>query len=415
MDIVAREAAHIIPQFIGKVRDASIGLEGFVVVDSTVNEHSCGGVRMFDNVSQDQLKALARGMTLKYGFSGMEQGGAKAGVVIDPEAPRELKQRLLSRFGKIISPLLRSNYYIPGPDMNVDHSDIDVMMGSAGVSVPAPRRNKGKKGGLYTAIGVMVAIEACGAVDMIDLEGVTVAIQGLGSVGSALAFLLARKKGCKVVAASTTHGAIYDRQGLDVDELVSLRERHGNAAVEYYRRAERIPNDELLTLDVDVLAPCAGQYAITGENVADVKARYVCPGANNPVTADAEVEFFRRGVVSIPYFAANCGGVLGNKIEVLGVGTDYVEEAIRRKNATRLRQLITLSRERRQPMMQIAEEYAIRRFAATKVAAEERKAGSFVKSAGLKMFRNGLLPEKMLRLLGPAYVERTMLTDPPLA
>jgi len=288
------------------------------------------------------------------------------------------------------------------------------MVKGAGLRVPTPRRSKGKKSGFYTALGVMVAIEASLAVDKIDPAEVTVAIEGFGAVGASLAFLLDQKKRSRVVAVSTTKGALFDPHGLDVPELVRLREKYGNRSVEEYQGAERISNEDLLTLEVNVLAPCAGQYTITEKNVDRIKAQYICPGANNPVTADAENTLAVRGVVSIPYFTANCGGVLGNKMEILDVHDTFIETAIRAKNRSRIEQLIRLARHRKQPMYSIAEQYALERFQRMQKGMEALTMKDRLHRVGLKIFNAGIIPSAVNRMLGPTYLRRTMLSDPPI-
>lgn len=228
------EFAQYTPQFVATIEDRSIGLLGYVIVDTTVDGRSCGGLRLFDDVSVDQLKALAHGMTLKYGFTGMAMGGAKAGIVADAETPADQKNRLICRFGEMISPLLRSQYYISGPDMSISHSDIHTMMASAGMSVPRPRRDKGHKSGFFTALGVMVAMEAAAESMGKNLSGVSIAIEGFGSVGSSLAWLMATKKRARVVAVSTIHGAVFDPNGLDVDLLLRFKKEAGNRVVSVY-------------------------------------------------------------------------------------------------------------------------------------------------------------------------------------
>ena len=197
------------PQFVAEVTDSSQELRGYVIVDSSINGHACGGLRLAADVSGDHMASLARGMTLKYGFSGMSQGGAKAGIVGDPDMPLERKRALLKRFGELIAPLLKTGYYISGPDMSVSHDDIDVLLAAAGLKVPRGRRKKGKKSGLFTALAVMVAIEAAAAEKKLDLSKARIAIEGFGSVGSALAWLMAHKCG-------TTGRGDLDHQGGDL-------------------------------------------------------------------------------------------------------------------------------------------------------------------------------------------------------
>ena len=402
------------PQFIATVEDASVGLRGYIVVDTTVRGHSCGGMRMFQDVTLEEVTGLARSMTLKYGFNGMAQGGAKAGIAADPDVSPEQKRRILHRWGEIVAPLLRSRYYITGTDMNVWQDDIDVVHAAAGYREPAPRRGKGNRSGLFTGYGVMIVTEAAAAFKGVDLSKCAVAVEGFGSVGSAYAMLMAGKTGAKVVAISTTKGAIHNPDGLDIEKLIALKATHGHRVVEAYDAADRITNDELLTLDVDVLAPCARIHSIHAGNVADIKASMVCPGANIPVTPEAHQALFERGIVSMPDFTANWGGVLGNKLEALGVDDDFVEDFFRRKNKDRLVGLLRTAAAKEEPVVAVAERYALERFAATKREAEAKTGGAFLKTLALRIFNLGLIPEVVCKPLAPFYFDRALGGDGPI-
>ncbi len=396
------------PEFVCTVRDEAVGLLGYVVVQASIGGHSCGGLRMSESVSIEELRNLATSMVLKYGFSYMAQGGAKAGIVAPIDLPADQKRRLLRRFGQIISPLVLGGYYYTGPDMGIHSEDIEDMLSSIGAYVATPRRGKGKKSGLYTAMAVMVAAEAASAAMEKGLEGKTVAIEGFGSVGSAFGMLMSQKKKARVVAISTTRGAIYNPKGLNVEQLQKLMERHGSSGVNAYEDADRIDNEELLLLDVDILAPCARQFAITAENAEKVKAPLICPGANNPIAPDVEEVLFRRKIVAIPDFVANCGGVLGNKIETLGVGEDFIESFIRNRNFNRVLAMIKRSQEVGEPMMSIAKPLAMKNFARMQQEASQSNVRSLVQKVGLGAFKAGLIPEFVARPLAPWYLDRAM-------
>jgi glutamate dehydrogenase/leucine dehydrogenase len=413
-DDIAEDFGSLSPQSTTIIRDDSIGLLGYIVIDASVDGRACGGLRISRDITVEQISALAHGMTLKYGFSGMAQGGAKAGILEDADAARERKWELLRRFGQIAGPLLRTRAYISGPDMGSANEDIAQMLAAAGTAIPKPRRHRGLKSGLYTAMGVMVAVEACGEAQRMTLAGKTVAIEGFGSVGSALADLLVRRHGMTIVAVSTSRGALYNPAGLDIDELLRLRGRFGNDGVTAYERAERIPHEELKVLDVDVFSPCAGQFSITMENAGLVKARLVVPGANNPVTSRAERVLQERGILSVPYFAANCGGVLGNKAEVLGISEEAVEAFLRRKNRGRIVELIAEARSRGMAMMPIAEAYALRRFKKVQEAAGRAHPHRSLRGIALSTFNAGVIPEAIVRSLAPAYLSTFLTNDPPV-
>ncbi len=396
------------PEFVCTVQDEALGLVGHVVVDASIAGHACGGLRLSDTVNIEELRNLARSMTLKYGFNYMAQGGAKAGIVADPDLPLDRRHRLLYRFGQLIAPLLRGGYYFSGPDMNVTADDVDVMLSGAGVQLPTPRKGRGKKSGLYTAMGVLVAAEAVASAMHMGLEGKTIAIEGFGAVGSAFAMLMTRKKKAKVVAISTTRGAIYNSAGLDVELLLKLREQHGNSLVDVYEDAEKIDHEDLLLLDVDILSPCARQFALTRDNACQVRARLVCPGANNPVTPEADEILSQRNILSVPHFMANGGGVLGNKVEVLGMGEDFIESFIRQRNFSRIRSMVAKAQDDGVPITQEAELEAMSAFTGMQRKSAHATMPSLAHRLGLRAFNSGWVPEFLFRPLGPMYLRRYM-------
>ncbi len=171
------------------------------------------------------MRGLARAMTLKYGFLGLAQGGAKAGVRGDPEAPLEERRRCLGEFGRAIAPLLLGRTFVPGTDMGTDNADIAWLLAAAGRRL-APRELRGTQSGYYTALSVALSAREATKHIGLELSACRVAIEGLGRVGSPLATLL-RAAGARVVAVSTSRGAIYDPEGLDVERLVALGTRAG--------------------------------------------------------------------------------------------------------------------------------------------------------------------------------------------
>ena len=385
-----------------------------MVIDSSVDGHACGGLRYFADVRLEKIRALARGMTLKYGFSGMAQGGAKAGIVADASEPLGIKHRRLRRFGELIAPLLRSRYYISGPDMGTTDEDTKVMLEAAGMSIPRRRQRKGKKSGFFTALGVMVSIEACVEYLGKDLSKCSIAIQGFGSVGSALAHLLKARYGSKVVAISTVEGALFDPKGLDVDRLLTLFATSGSKLIDLYPGGQRIPPEGLALMDVDILSPCAYQYAVNLDNATQISAPILCPGANNPVTRSAEKILFERGILSVPYFVANCGGVLGNMIEMLDLSDGDIETVLRRKNKQRVLQLLRTSHSQGRTMTDIAEEYALQRFRTMRQNGRKKGLAKYARMIAVRAFNAGLLPNAILRPFRRAYLKKALLTDPPI-
>jgi glutamate dehydrogenase/leucine dehydrogenase len=273
------------PHLIREVKDDQAGLHGFLVIDTLTAGRSCGGVRMLPDVTLDEVKALARAMTKKYGFlNDHTVGGAKAGVVIPYDCPAEKKQEILGAFGRSIAPLLQSGHYIPWTDMNAGPDDIAVILESAGVK-PGRMPDSSRP----TALSVLGSIQAACIFNNLQLPEITAAIEGLGNVGTHLARELS-SLGVKIIATSTRKKAST-------------------------HRGEPIDHRALLELEVDVLIPAARPWTIDETNAGKIRAKIVAPAANCPATPAAEETLERRGVLVIPDFVANLGGIYGSRLE----------------------------------------------------------------------------------------------------
>ncbi|MBN1625862.1 MAG: Glu/Leu/Phe/Val dehydrogenase, partial [Deltaproteobacteria bacterium] len=299
---------------------------GYLVIDSIMNGHSYGGVRLMPKIDEKEIAILARAMTLKFGFLGLPHGGAKAGVIGDPEAPPEERLARLKVFGQAISPLLANRVYIPATDMGTYNADILYMVKSAGMHVKK-REFTVERSGYYTALTVFAGIKQAARHVGIDMPDCRIAIEGFGKVGSALATILHNAK-ARIAAISTSRGAIYNPEGLDVIRLTRLASEAGSRAVDIYENAEHIGLPSLFELPVDILCPCALTNTINTENAERISARIISPGANNPVSPEAEPVLHRRGIISLPYFMTNCGGTLGGTMEFASVKKNKIEEFI---------------------------------------------------------------------------------------
>ena len=377
---------------------------GYLVVDSFVAGRSCGGVRMLGDIDMGEIRALAQAMTLKYGFLGLPQGGAKAGVLGDPEAPRAERLERLARFGRAIAPLLRSRAFAPCADMGTTGTDIRHMLGSVGLRVPR-RELLHNSSGYYTAVSVHAgAVQAARHLGL-DLSQCTAAIEGFGSVGRPLARLLARA-GTKVVAVSTSRGAIYNARGLETNRLAQLADEVGSRVVEVYRDAQTIDRRELPALPVDLLCPCARHDSLRADNAPRVSARIVCGGANNPVTAEAERLLSDRSVLCLPDFLTNCGGVLGGTMEFASIGPERIAAFIDRHLGPSIAAILDEADRRRVVPRIVAEAIARRRFDRVQQHAAHPGVTGRLLRAGLRLYRRGLVPSRLVGALAPGYFER---------
>jgi glutamate dehydrogenase (NAD(P)+) len=292
--------------------------EGMRVLHSEVLGPGKGGLRYAPDVTLDEVKALAAWMTWKCAVVGIPFGGAKGAVRCNPRemSPSEL-ERLTRRYTANLIDVFGPDKDIPAPDMNTNEQImawiLDTYSSYARRTETAVVTGKpimlGGSQGRREATGRGVMRVTLAAMERIGLHAnqCTVAVQGFGNVGSVTAKLL-REQGCKVLAVSDISGGYYDKNGLDVEAMLAYAAQHKNS-LEGYPYAERITNDELLTLGVEVLVPAAKENQLTGQNAARIKAKIVAEGANGPTTPEADKILNRKGVLVIPDILANAGGV----------------------------------------------------------------------------------------------------------
>ncbi len=303
------------PAMIIEARDETLGLLGYVVIDRPVAGMASGGVRFAPDVSPQELAALARSMTLKWAFLNIPMGGAKAGIVADPARLGCDRATLMHAFGRAIAPLVRGQVYFPGVDLGTTLDDLRVIMQGAGQPLPAEQID----GSVCTALTVFEALRQLVHSRGGDLNGLTIALEGFGKVASALALRL-DQVGARLTAVSTINGTIINPQGFDVARLIELKSLHGDALVEHVEGGQPLPVSALLGQQADVLIPGARPWSIYEGNVDQIRARWIVPIGNAPVTPQAEAELTARGVVVVPDFVANCGGIYASAL--LGNGFD---------------------------------------------------------------------------------------------
>ncbi len=296
-----------------------------------------GGIRYHQNVSLDEVKALAMWMTWKCAVVGIPYGGGKGGVIVDPKklSMKEL-EALTRRFTTEIEVLIGPERDIPAPDVNTNAQVMAWMMDTysmhQGYTVPGVVTGKpislGGSEGRNEATGrgtVFCIVEAARNLN-IDLRRSRVAIQGFGNAGSIAARLIA-EEGATVVAVSDSTGGIHNPKGLDVARVVQWKKEHGT--VQGFPGSADVTNAAVLEVDCDILIPAALENQITSRNVGNVKARLVAEAANGPTTPEADIELFRRGVSMIPDILCNAGGVTVSYFEwVQDLNRDHWSEAV---------------------------------------------------------------------------------------
>ena len=291
--------------------------QGYRVHHNVTRGPAKGGIRYHPAVGLDEVKALAMWMTWKCAIAGIPFGGAKGGVSVDPRQHSigEL-ERMTRRFASEILPFIGPEKDIPAPDMNTNEQIMSWIMDTysmnSGFSVPgvvtgkpvAIGGSRGRAGA--TSRGVMYMIFSALRAQGMNIDEVSVAIQGYGKVGGHAAQLL-HDAGCRVVAVSDVEGGLYREKGLDPEAVNRYKEETGSMAG--FPDADHITNEELLEIQCDVLVPAAVEGVIGVKNADKVKATIVCEGANGPVTFEGDKILTDRGVFVVPDVLANSGGV----------------------------------------------------------------------------------------------------------
>jgi glutamate dehydrogenase (NAD(P)+) len=310
--------------------------KGYRVTHNVARGPSKGGIRYHPDVTLDEVKALAMWMTWKCALMGIPFGGAKGGVVVDPkELSRGELERMTRRYTSEIINEIGPEKDIPAPDVGTDGSIMAWIFDTysmnkghsvLGVVTGKPLTIGGSLGRVEaTARGGLFCIRDAVAKRGERLDGMSVAVQGFGNVGSYLSKFL-QDEGARVVAISDSRATLHNSSGIDIDAAFRHKREHGTLAG--LKDVEEIAPDDLFVLDVDILAPCALEQVITERNADQVKASIICEGANGPVTPGADAILEEKGVLILPDVLANAGGVVVSYFEwVQGLQEYFWKEA----------------------------------------------------------------------------------------
>jgi glutamate dehydrogenase (NAD(P)+) len=339
------------------VYEPSMGLKAVLVVDNIAKGPSIGGVRMAPDVSAHECFRLARAMTLKNAAAGLPHGGGKAVLYGDPGMPKPQKERLIR---SLASSLRNVEEYIFAPDMGTDEECMAWVKDEIGRSVGLPR----EVGGIpldevgATGWGLRHAAEVALRYRDFEMAGARVVVQGFGAVGRHAARFLA-EEGAVLVAAADSRGAIHNPEGLDVAALVELKENGGSVAE--YGYGERLDREAVIEIECDIWIPAARPDVIHGDNAERLKTRLVLQGANIPVTHEAEKILHDRGVLCVPDFIANAGGVICAAMEYQGAVQSAAFEAIEEKLRNNTELVLDAARRKKILPREAALELAVKR------------------------------------------------------
>ncbi len=344
------------PERIIEVYDAKTGMWGVLVIDNTALGPGKGGVRFVPDITTEEVFGLARAMTWKNALADIPFGGAKSGIRGDSKKIN--KDLYVKAFARMIKPFV-PEFYIAGPDMNTTEHEMAIITNEIGTSNAATGKPS-DMGGLphelgSTGFGVFHSALIAIKFAKLDLNNVSVALEGFGNVGTfVMKFLTGH--GVKVVAVSDSKGTIYNEKGLDYNELMETKARSGTVTA--YKNGKVLHAEDLFRLKVDVLIPGARPNVINAKNVNDVKAKLIVEAANIPIDYETEKILMKKGVLIIPDFVANAGGVISSYCEWRGYNEKEMFKIVEEK-IVRNTQLVldkTIANDTRAAALAIAKE-----------------------------------------------------------
>jgi glutamate dehydrogenase (NAD(P)+) len=356
MEEVFKFADELGPLKVIHVHEPSANLKAILVVDNVAKGPSIGGIRMAPDVSSEECFRLARAMTFKNAAAGLPHGGGKIVLYGDPKMPKPDKEHLIRALAKA---LRNEETYIFAPDMGTDEECMAWIRDEVGRVVGLPREIGGIPLDEIGATGwglshvVDVALRDCD----FDLNGARVVVQGFGAVGKHVTRFLAAK-GAVLVAVADSQGAIHNPTGLNVDELLSLKQ--DGKSVTAYQDAKTMDRDAVIAVECDIWIPAARPDVVNADNVQRLNTRLVVEGANIPFTHEAEKYLADKGILCVPDFIANAGGVICAAMEYQGASQaaafQTIEEKLRRNTEQVLQAVKRKQMLPRQAAMELATE-----------------------------------------------------------
>lgn len=372
--------------------DLGGGAEGYLVIDTTVDNSSAGGLRVASDLGLAEVAALAREMTLKFAFIGRDAGGAKSGLRLPPETPEVEKRRWLGALGRCLGPMIRRGIYHVGTDIGCGREDLAAVYAGAGLRLGATTDTA-----LFTAIGVADVLAACREAMGSPARPLRIAVEGLGSVATRLATRLS-PAAWVITAVSTVQGAVLRESGFGAAELVAMRERFGDALVDHLAGTRAEP-EAVFSVEADVLLPSARAWSLTPMRSQQLRVRAVVPIANVPYADGAVDALAARGILALPGFVANCGGVFLSSLYDTGVPMPAVEQVSAGPFRAVIRALLDATGQGGLSPVQLAETVALERL--------ERRSARPLSGSPYRRAAHILFDEHVPRWIrGRRYLER---------
>lgn len=344
------------PEYMITIYDPKIQMKGFLVIDNTALGPGKGGIRMTPSVTQEEVYRLARTMTWKNALADIPFGGAKGGIIWNGGSD-ELKKQFIQSFARAIK-LLTPKKYIAGPDVNTGEREMQWLVeatgnwrsatgkpanlcietfGSGTSSLKAgeerPEGWRGTKCGIphefgSTGFGVAQATRIAAELARIPLEGATVAIHGFGNVGT-FTFQFLTEMGAKVIVIADRTTTLHAEHGFDPKEVNALIDEKKPLAS--YKKAKVISAEDFWKIPVDILIPASVTDVINESNYRTIQAKIIVEAGNIPMRDPIEEALHKKGILIVPDFLANAGGVISSYAEYRGYNPKQMFEIVKRK------------------------------------------------------------------------------------
>jgi glutamate dehydrogenase (NAD(P)+) len=362
------------PEYVINVYDPHLGMQGFLVIDNTTLGPGKGGIRMSADVTAEEVFRLARTMTFKNALADLPFGGAKAGIVWKGGSP-ELKKRYIQSFARAIK-YLTPKKYIAAPDVNTGEQEMQWFVEATGnwrsaTGKPANVCMKlfGKKGercGIpheygSTGFGVAKATETAAKLAGIDIKGAKIAIHGFGNVGS-FAYKFLTEVGAKVVVLADASGAIFEKDGFSKDAIKKIIDT--KKTLKDYPFGQRISAEQFWEIPTDILIPASVTNVINDKNKNTINTKIIVEAGNIPMSESIEKELLKKGIIVVPDFIANAGGVISSYAEYKGYNPKRMMETIEKKIVKNTKLILRESIEEKRNPREVGLEIALARIQA---------------------------------------------------
>jgi glutamate dehydrogenase/leucine dehydrogenase len=326
------------PEKVIQVYDPQTGMTGILIIDNTAKGPGKGGIRITEHLTPYEVFRLARTMTWKCAIAELPFGGAKGGISANPE--KIDKVLYIRAFARRVAPFVPS-LYIAAPDLGTGEKEMAAFVDEIG-NVDGATGKPVELGGVphelgTTGYGVAIASEIAAKKLGSRISDLRVTIQGFGVVGSATAKFLSQM-GAKIIALSDIYGMVFNEEGINAEEAMRVTQKTGS--VKNYRPAEEYDREKIFEVETDIFIPAAATDAVNIMNAPSLKTKMIVEGANIAITEKAEEYLIQKGVLVIPDFVANSGGLIGSYTEFIRKTQKETYEIIKEKITRAMEQVL---------------------------------------------------------------------------